>query len=140
MSGRECPVCDDGFGLEKAVRDHAWDAHDACHHCGDTFGDRDALYTHWLAAHGEDLSGTESSGGVLGVVLGTLGAGCAACGSAALAGILSLFGAGGLLTLLPLDGLEFSVLALVVLLLSIYWVAEGLRGGRVNGCPVEVGR
>jgi len=85
-------------------------------------------------------AGAGSSGSLVGVVFGTLGAGCAACGSAVLAGVLSLVGAGGLLTLLPLDGLEFSLIALVVLVLSIHWIAEGLRGGEVAGCPVDVGR
>lgn len=80
----------------------------------------------------------EGSGGVTGVVLGTLGAGCAACGSAILAGVFSLIGAGSVLTLLPLDGLEFTLLALVVLVLSIHWIAEGLRGGEIRGCPVDI--
>lgn len=56
MTGRDCPVCGDGFTSASAVRDHAWDAHDACHHCGDAFGGQEALYAHWLAVHGDDLS------------------------------------------------------------------------------------
>lgn len=96
-----------------------------------------ALAAYHLVEH--DLSVRDGSGGMAGVVLGTLGAGCAACGSAVLAGLLSLVGAGGALALLPLDGLEFALLAAVVLVLSIYWLAEGLRGGTVRGCPVDVG-
>jgi hypothetical protein len=80
----------------------------------------------------------EGGGSVLAVVLGTLGAGCAACGSAVLAGLLALVGAGGALTLLPLDGLEFALLALVALVLSVYWLADGMRGGEIRGCPVEL--
>jgi len=85
--------------------------------------------------HGVDLrqGGTSTAG----VVLGTLGAGCAACGSAVLVGLLSLFGVSTALLWLPLDGLEFAVLGLVVLALSIYWLAEGMRGGEIDGCPVE---
>lgn len=79
----------------------------------------------------------EGSGSAGGVVLGTLGAGCASCGSAVLAGLLSLFGASGLLTLLPLDGLEFALLAIAGLLLSTFWVADGMRGGTIAGCPVS---
>jgi hypothetical protein len=82
----------------------------------------------------------EGGGSAVGVLLGTLGAGCAACGSAVLAGLLSLAGAAGLLTLLPLDGLEFALLALVALVLSIHWLADGMRGGEINGCPVDLGR
>jgi hypothetical protein len=72
-----------------------------------------------------------------GVLLGTLGAGCAACGSAILVGLLSLFGVSTSLLFLPFDGLEFALGAVVVLLLSIYWLADGMRGGEINGCPVE---
>ena len=86
------------------------------------------------------LSAEGSGGSLVGVLLGTLGAGCAACGSAILAGVLSLFGATGLVTLLPLDGLEFALLALVALVLSIHWLADGMRGGEIRGCPVDLQR
>jgi len=83
------------------------------------------------------VSVREGSGSAAGVALGVLGAGCAACGTAVLAGILSLFGAAGVLTLLPLGGLEFALGALVLLALSVYWLADGMRGGEVRGCPVD---
>jgi protein-disulfide isomerase len=89
-----------------------------------------------LREHGVSLSGGGS--GAVGAVLGALGAGCAACGSALLVGILSLFGVSASLLFLPLDGLEFALLALFALLLSIYWVAEGMRGGEIGGCPVDI--
>ncbi|MFB6300471.1 MAG: hypothetical protein ABEH65_09445 [Halobacteriales archaeon] len=95
-----------------------------------------AMVTYHLREHG--VGARESGGSVIGVVLGTLGAGCAACGSAILAGVLSLVGGAGLLTVLPLDGLEFSLLAMVALVLSIYWLADGMRGGEINGCPVDL--
>lgn len=76
--------------------------------------------------------------GVVGVVLGALGAGCAACGSAVLVGLLSLVGGSGLLLALPLDGLEFTLAALVPLLLSLFWLADGMRGAEIRGCPVDV--
>jgi len=84
------------------------------------------------------LSAEGSGGSLIGVLLGTLGAGCAACGSAILAGVLSLIGAAGLVTLLPLDGLEFAILALAALVLSIHWLADGMRGGEIRGCPVDL--
>lgn len=95
-----------------------------------------ALIAYHLREYG--LALREGSGGVTGVVLGTLGAGCATCGTAVFAGLLSLAGAGGGLTLLPLDGLEFTFAALVVLVLSIYWLADGFRGGTIRGCPVDI--
>jgi len=95
-----------------------------------------ALTTYHVREHG--LSGGESAGGVLGVALATLGSGCAACGAALLTGLLSLVGAAGIVTALPLDGLEVAIVAGLVLLLSTHWIAQGLRGGQINGCPVDV--
>jgi len=83
------------------------------------------------------VSVREGSGSVAGMVLGVLGAGCAACGTAVVAGVLSLVGAAGITTLLPLEGMEFSLLALVLLILSVYWLADGMRGGEVRGCPID---
>jgi hypothetical protein len=94
-----------------------------------------AMVAYHVREHG--LSPQGGGGSLAGVVLGALGAGCAACGSAVLAGVLSLVGASGLALLLPFDGVEFAVLASVALLLSMYWLAEGMRGGRIGGCPVE---
>jgi hypothetical protein len=93
-----------------------------------------AVATYHFREHG--LSVGQGSGSLGGIVLGTLGAGCTACGSAVLAGLLSVAGASGLLLALPLDGLEFSVFAGFLLLLSLYWLADGMRGGEIAGCPL----
>jgi hypothetical protein len=85
-----------------------------------------------------ELGAREGTSSLAGVLFGIVGAGCAACGTAIIAGILTLVGLGGVLTLLPLDGLEFALLALVAVLLSIYWLAEGMRGGEIAGCPVDI--
>lgn len=37
-----------------------------------------------------------------------------------------------------LTGLGIAVVALLWILLSIYWVADGMHGGEVNGCPVDI--
>lgn len=95
-----------------------------------------AMVVYHVREHG--LSAREGSSGAVGLVLGTLGAGCAACGTAILAGLLSLFGATGVLTLLPLEGQEFSIVAIAVVVLSIYWIADGMRGGEINGCPIDL--
>ncbi|XGI83200.1 hypothetical protein ACEU6E_07915 [Halorutilales archaeon Cl-col2-1] len=93
-----------------------------------------------LAYHFKEngVSVREGSGSAVGLFLGVLGAGCAACGTAVLAGILSVFGVVGGLAFLPFDGVEFSVLAALALLVSVYWIADGMRGGEVAGCPVDV--
>lgn len=95
-----------------------------------------ALIAYHVREHGVSTRG--SGGSAVAVLLGALGAGCAACGSAVLAGLLSLLGVAGLSTVLPLDGLEFALLATVALLLSIHWLAEGMRGGTIRGCPIDV--
>ncbi|TKX73636.1 hypothetical protein EXE46_13415 [Halorubrum sp. GN11_10-6_MGM] len=95
-----------------------------------------AMATYHFREHGLDPQ--QGGAGLAGVVLGTLGAGCAACGSAVLLGLLSLLGVSTSLLFLPLDGLEFALGALVALTLSIYWLADGMRGGEINGCPVDV--
>jgi hypothetical protein len=85
-----------------------------------------------------ELGAREGTGSAAGVALGIVGAGCAACGSAILGGVLALVGAGAALTLLPLHGLEFALLGLGAVLLSLFWIAQGMRGGEVAGCPVEI--
>ncbi|WP_255148917.1 hypothetical protein [Halorarius halobius] len=94
-----------------------------------------AMAVYHFREHG--VSVRQGGTGAAGVLLGTLGAGCAACGSAILVGLLSLLGVSTSLLWLPLDGLEFALGAVVVLLLSVFWLADGMRGGEVNGCPVE---
>lgn len=94
-----------------------------------------ALLTYHVREY--DLSASGGGGSAFGVAIGVLGAGCAACGSTLLLGILTLVGAGGILSVLPYHGLEFTFLAIPVLLLSSYWIADGMRGGEVNGCPID---
>ncbi|SFR57296.1 hypothetical protein SAMN04487947_2408 [Halogeometricum rufum] len=94
-----------------------------------------AMVVYHLREHG--VSARSGGGSLAGVVLGTLGAGCAACGTAVLAGLLSLVGVGGATLLLPFEGLELGVLAALSLLLSMFWLADGMRGGEINGCPID---
>lgn len=59
MTDRPCPVCGDDFATASSLDEHCWDAHGACHHCGTAFEERDALYVHWLTAHGDRLATRE---------------------------------------------------------------------------------
>ena len=95
-----------------------------------------ALVAYHVRVHG--LSIESGGGSAVGAILGMLGAGCAACGPAVLVGLLSLVGAAGALTLLPFEGLELTAIAAVALVLSIFWIADGMRGGMIRGCPVDV--
>lgn len=59
MTEFTCPVCKGKCGAAGTLRDHAWDAHSACHYCGETLDEKETLYVHWLAAHKEELSNTD---------------------------------------------------------------------------------
>lgn len=89
------------------------------------FGLNIALLTYYLREY--DLSLRSGSGSLGGIVLGTLGAGCASCGSAVIAGVLSMVGGAGAATFLPLDGLEFALFAIPLIFLSTYWLAQGMQ-------------
>lgn len=83
-----------------------------------------------------NLIGREGVAGAAGVVLGTFGAGCAACGTAILGGALSVAGITGVIAILPLDGREFLVIALALLVLSGYSLAKAVASDAA--CPVDL--
>lgn len=62
--------------------------------------------------------------GFLGLISGIFGIGCAACGSFILTSVLALFGASGVLALLPFGGEEFGFLAVLLLLVSVSTAAK----------------
>ncbi len=60
-------------------------------------------------------------------VLTLLGLGCASCGALILTSLLSFFGAAGILTILPLHGGEFQILAFVLVLVSLHIFVKKMR-------------
>lgn len=62
-----------------------------------------------------------------GTLFGLLGVGCATCGSIALSSFLPFFVASGLMTALPLGGLELQVLAIVLLIYSGYRLVSEIK-------------
>jgi len=68
-----------------------------------------------------------------GLISGFFGIGCASCGSVLVLAILSQFGAGGLLLLLPFGGEEFGILAVALLGYSVFVLQKKIRGPRVCG-------
>ena len=91
-----------------------------------------AMVSYYVLAYGAGIAG--GSGGVVSAVLATLGAGCSACGPTIAAGLLSAVGAG---FLLPFGGDGLLVLAIVLVVLSIYWIADGLAAAEAEICPLE---
>ncbi len=71
---------------------------------------------------------TEVGGSGLGLVLGLIGVGCASCGSAILLSLLSIFGATGALAILPLHGMEFTILGVLLLMYSIHSLSRKITG------------
>lgn len=92
------------------------------------------LLIYHLKEHGFQIGGTAS--GTTSSILSVIGSGCASCGSTILTGLFSVLGISGALSVLPLHGGEFLLISLIISFLSIYWIANGLRGGMVKGCPI----
>ena len=65
--------------------------------------------------------------GGLGLAIGLLGAGCGSCGSIILASIFGLTAALGFISFLPFKGLEFGLLGIVLILISIYLLAKKIN-------------
>lgn len=65
--------------------------------------------------------------GVSGFVSGLLGIGCAACGTFIISTVLVLFGATGILTLLPLGGEEFGLVGVGLLVFSTYLLLKKMK-------------
>ena len=61
---------------------------------------------------------------VFGMVLGVLGVGCISCGPVVFTSILGLALSTNLLTFLPLRGGEFTIIAMCLLLISTYLIAQ----------------
>ena len=60
----------------------------------------------------------------LGIASGVLGIGCASCGSLILLWGLSVVGAAGAFALLPFGGIEFGILGVILLAISIELIAK----------------
>ena len=59
-----------------------------------------------------------------GTIAALLGLGCVACGPLLLASLLAMFGAAGILTVLPLHGAELSLFALAMLLYALFAISK----------------
>lgn len=68
---------------------------------------------------------------IVGVVFGSLGLGCSACGSFVLSSFLGVTGAAGLIGGLPLRGGEFGLAAIVFMAISIHALAKKIKAPMV---------
>ncbi len=69
----------------------------------------------------------EAGGSIGGVLLGFLGVGCASCGSVVLSSVFGVTATAGFLGRFPFHGLEFAVLGIVFILLSIILLTKKIQ-------------
>jgi hypothetical protein len=93
------------------------------------FGVYISMLTYFLS-HRIKQARSGASTGFFGILSGVLGVGCAACGSFLLTS-LSLVGATGVLSVLPLQGGEFGILGALLLGLAIYMTAKKIQSPQI---------
>lgn len=91
------------------------------------FGMYIAMITYFLRRRIRDIKQGGIATGFLGIASGVLGVGCGACGAFLLTSFLSLIGAGGILTFLPLGGSEFGILGVILLGFALYKVTQQIE-------------
>lgn len=91
------------------------------------FGVNIAMIVYFLRRKISEAKQTGITTGLLGMVSGIVGIGCAACGSLLLTSALALFGASSILVFLPLRGGEFGILGVVLLAISVHSVAQRIQ-------------
>lgn len=90
------------------------------------FGANTALFIYYIRQRRRLLAG--KGGLTIGAfIAGLFGIGCASCGSFLASSVLAVFGASSLIALLPLKGLEFAILSILLLSLSIYWLGKEIK-------------
>ncbi len=95
------------------------------------FGINIAMLSYYIRRRSTDIKQAGMATGFLGVTSGALGLGCAACGTFVLTTIFPTFGAGALLSFLPLGGGEFGILGVILLSVSLYLTAKQIQNPAV---------
>lgn len=86
-----------------------------------------ALITYYVRHRKQQLSQAGIAASGLGILLGTAGLGCAACGSLILTSLLGIVGGASLLAALPLRGGEFGIVGVMLLLGAAYLLAKQIN-------------
>lgn len=73
--------------------------------------------------------------GAVGIIFGMLGIGCSACGSVVLSAVFGAAFTASVIGFLPLGGLEFGIVGVLVLMVSIYLAAKKIS--RPNMCSIK---
>lgn len=79
--------------------------------------------------------GAAAGTGGFGLIIGTLGASCSACGSVILSSLIGITSASALVSALPLNGIEFGIASIGLIGFSIYNLAKKIRSPQT--CAVK---
>jgi len=71
-----------------------------------------------------------------GLIIGTLGVGCSACGSVILSSLIGITAASALISTLPLKGAEFGIVSITLIGLSTYWIAKKIQSPET--CAIKI--
>lgn len=71
--------------------------------------------------------GSAAGASGFGLLVGTLGVGCSACGSVILSSLIGISSASALVSVLPLRGVEFGIASIALIGLSTYWIAKKIQ-------------
>lgn len=81
------------------------------------------------------VSGTAGVSG-FGLIVGTLGVGCSACGSVILSSLIGITSASALVSILPLGGAEFGIASIALIGMSTYWIAKKIQA--TETCTIKI--
>lgn len=95
------------------------------------FGMNVSMIVYFLRRRVDEVKQAGVATGLFGITSGVVGMGCAACGSFLLTSTLSLVGASGILSFLPLSGGEFGILGVILLAASLHMTAKKIQNPAV---------
>lgn len=79
--------------------------------------------------------GSAAGASGFGLLIGTLGVGCSACGSVILSSLIGITAASTLVSVLPLRGAEFGIASVALIGLSTYWIAKKIQAPKA--CTIK---
>lgn len=83
-----------------------------------------SLITYYVRVQKQALNQAGAKAGTFGIITGTLGIGCAACGSIIINSVIGTAAGASLIGLLPLRGGEFGILGVILLGAATYSLAK----------------
>lgn len=91
------------------------------------FGVNVALVVFFLGRRIASVNKSGLATGFIGVVSGTLGVGCAACGSLLVTVFLTWIGTGAFIRFMPFRGEEFGIAGVILLAVSVFLTAKRIK-------------